>query len=276
MDKVEGAVGNLGGKLGKVTKALGGIPAQVGMIAGAFQLGWEIGTKFFDTVIRGWFGWEDAVTKLKKANRALRNEFARADAAFDAITQKRIAAHDLEISKIDTEILKINAQTLAYTRLSKAQSEFANAGEDQDIQRLERERFEDMLALQASGDYEAAEQASKVYDILKQELVAKKEIANYDAETARQQEVAAARQQEAFKFLEKVDRLEKQKAYWQNRIKEFEERDDLAMTAKDYDRLLKPMEDKIAAIDKRLDAANVQAEKYVADIDESNLQMLTR
>ena len=74
--KLENALGGLQGPLGKISNALKGIPAQVGLIAGAFETGWAIVTKFFDTVIKGWFGWEDAITKLKKANRALNKELA--------------------------------------------------------------------------------------------------------------------------------------------------------------------------------------------------------
>jgi len=64
------------------------------LIVGAFQTGWEIGTKFFDTVVKGWFGWEDAVTKLKKANRALNKELESNASKFDSLTQRRLTQHD--------------------------------------------------------------------------------------------------------------------------------------------------------------------------------------
>lgn len=109
--KLENAIGGLQGPLGKIGKALKGMPAQIALIAGAFETGWTIGTKFFDTVIKGWFGWEDAVTKLKKANRVLMKELANNANAFDSMTQKTLAGHDMQIAKIDNAIQKINAQT---------------------------------------------------------------------------------------------------------------------------------------------------------------------
>lgn len=162
----------------------------------------------------------------------------------------------------------------AYTRLHKAQSDFANAGEDIDIQQLERERFEDILALQASGDYEAAEQANKIYDIYRQQLDAKKQLANYDEETARFEEERAAKEQEAFKWLEKIDKLQEKRKDWEARLKQLD--DDVEVSAKDYDRLQKPILANIASIDKRLASANAQAEKYASELDAGDLESLAR
>lgn len=88
--KLENAIGGLPGKIGKISKGLGGVAGQMALVVGAFQTGWEIGTKFFDTVIKGWFGWEDAVTKLKKANRALNKELESNASTFDRLTQRRL------------------------------------------------------------------------------------------------------------------------------------------------------------------------------------------
>ena len=272
--KLENAIGGLPGKIGKISKGLGGVAGQMALVVGAFQTGWEIGTKFFDTAIKGWFGWEDAVTKLKKANRALNKELESNASTFDRLTQRRLTQHDQEISKIDGIIKKLNAEAQAYLRLGKAQSEFTMAGEDQDIQRLERERFEDMVALQASGDYDAAEQASKVYDIYRQELEVKKQLFKYDEDSAAFAAERAAKEQEAFKWVEKVDKLKKQREYW------VERRDylngDFTVKPADYDKLMKPIESKIASIDRQLTDADSQAEKYMADIDAADYEALTR
>ena len=274
LDKLEGAIGDLPGKIGKIGKALTGIPGKIALITGAFTTGYEIGEKFGNMLAK-WFGWDDAIEKVKKANRSLARELTKTVAAWDAETQKRISLHDIETAKIDNAIAKINQQALAYTRLSKAASDFANAGEDQDIQRLERERFEDMLTLQSQGEYEAAEQASKVYDILRQELEAKKELANYDEESLRLETQRAAKEQEAFKFLDKVDKLKSQKQALQARLDELD--DDEKITSKEaYDRLARPLNARIANIDKQLDAAEAQAEKYAAELDEGDLAALTR
>ena len=272
--KLENAIGGLHGPLGKIGKALKGMPAQIALIAGAFQTGWEIGTKFFDTVVRGWFGWEDAVTKLKKANRSLMKELQQNANVFDSSTQKILSGHDMQIAKIDNAIQKINAQAQAYTRLSKARSDFDNAGEDIEVQKLERERFEDILALQANGEYDRAEQVNKVYDIYRQELDAKKQIANYDEETARFEQNRVAKEQEAFKWLEKIDKLSAQKLETEKRLQELDESDKFA--SKDYDRLARPLTSKIASLEKQLDAAEAQAQKYMVDLDEGDYESLTR
>ena len=131
-----------------------------------------------------------------------------------------------------------------------------------------------MLALQASGDYDAAEQASKVYDIYRQELEAKKQLFKYDEDSAAFAEERAAKEQEAFKWIEKVDKLKKQREYW------VERRDylngDFTVKPADYDKLMKPIESKIASIDKQLTDADTQATKYMADIDAADYEALTR
>ena len=143
-----------------------------------------------------------------------------------------------------------------------------------DLQRLERERFEDMIALQANGEYDRAEQVSKVYDIYRQELEAKKQIANYDEETLRLESQRAAKEEEAYKWLEKIDKLTEQKKETEKRLQELDESDKFA--SKDYERLARPLTTKIAALEKQLDAAEAQAQKYVTDIDEGELASLTR
>lgn len=274
--KLENALGGLQGPLGKISKALKGIPAQVGLIAGAFETGWAIGTKFFDTVIKGWFGWEDAITKLKKANRALNKELAANAAAFDAMLEKSLASQDKQIAKMDAAIAKINAQAQAYTRLSKTRSDFDNAGEDMEIQKLERERFEDMLALQANGEYDRAEQVSKIYDIYRQELEAKKQIANYDEETLRFENERAAKEQEAYKWLDKIDKLTEKQKYWKEELRKLEEGITEAATAREYDRLEAKFTRNINVVEKQLDNAEAQAQKYVTDIDIGEMESLTR
>lgn len=272
LDKLEGAIGDLPGKFGKIGKALSGIPAKIALISGAFATGYEIGEKF-GNMLAGF--WDDTLENLKKSNRAISKELAKATSAFETETQRRISLQDIETAKIDNAIAKINQQALAYTRLSKAASEFANAGADQEMQQLERERFEDILALQASGEYEAAEQASKMYDVLKQELQAKKEIANFDEESARLEAQRAAKEEEAFKFLEKVDKLKTQKQALQGRLDELDD-DERITSAEAYDKLARPLNARIASIDKQLDAAEAQAEKYAAELDEGDLAALTR
>lgn len=274
--KLENALGGLKGKLGQIGKALGGIPAQVGLIVGAFQTGWEIGTKFFDTVIKGWFGWEDAITKLKKSNKALQKELKSSEMAFNTLLTKGEISQEKQIATMDAAIRKIQEQTKAYTSLSQAKSRFDNSGEDMEIQKLERERFEDMIALQANGEYDRAEQVSKVYDIYRQELEAKKQIANYDADTLRFEKEKAAREKEAFKWLEKIDKISEHRVYWQEQLKKLEEDDSFQISSAEYDRQEARILKKIAGLDKQLENAESEATKYMSDIDNADYESLAR
>lgn len=274
--KLENALGGLQGKLGQIGKALGGIPAKMGLIIGAFQTGYEIGTKFFDTVVRGWFGWEDAVTKLKKANKALQREIKASEEAFNLTLSKGELSQEKQIAKMDIAIRKIQEQTKAYTSLSQAKSRFDNSGEDMEIQRLERERFEDMIALQANGEYDRAEQVNKIYDIYRQELDAKKQLANYDEETLRFEEQRAAKEKEAFKWLEKVDKITEHYVYWQNQLKKLEEDDSLLISPAEYDKQEARIKRKIAGYEKQLNSAENEATKYMSDIDNAEYESLAR
>jgi hypothetical protein len=274
--KLENALGGLQGKLGQIGKALGGIPAKMGLIIGAFQTGYEIGTKFFDTVVRGWFGWEDAVTKLKKANKSLQREIKASEEAFNLTLSKGELSQEKQIAKMDIAIRKIQEQTKAYTSLSQAKSRFDNSGEDMEIQRLERERFEDMIALQANGEYDRAEQVNKIYDIYRQELDAKKQLANYDEETLRFEEQRAAKEKEAFKWLEKVDKITEHYVYWQNQLKKLEEDDSLLISPAEYDKQEARIKRKIAGYEKQLNSAENEATKYMSDIDNAEYESLAR
>ena len=273
--KLENAFGDLPGKIGKITKALGGLPGTLSLVVGAFQFGWEIGTKFFDTVIKGWFGWEDAVTKLKKSNAAMMKSLKASAQDYEQMMTRVANQYDIQQAKIDTTIEKINTLTQSYTRLGKAQSDFDNAGADQDIQQLERERFEDMLALQASGEYDAAEQVNKVYHILRQELEAKKEIAKYDEESARLQAERVAKEQEAFKLVDKVNSWQKQRDFLKEKLDTLDA-NPAAYTARRYDQMRDQLVSQIAKIDNNLQKAENKAIKYNAELDAAEYDELSR
>ena len=145
-----------------------------------------------------------------------------------------------------------------------------------EIQKLERERFEDILALQANGEYDRAEQVSKIYDIYRQELDAKKQLANFDEESSRLENERAAKEQEAYKWLDKIDKLEEKRKYWKEQMRKLEEGETEAATAKEYDRRESKIMRNINSVEKQLDAVEAQAQKYVTDIDEGAIESLTR
>ena len=60
------------GKLGGITKALGGVVGKASLLVGAFTTGYEIGTMFFEKVQKGLFGWKDPLEQLIESNKKLK------------------------------------------------------------------------------------------------------------------------------------------------------------------------------------------------------------
>ena len=181
---VERALGRLPGAVGRVGRALGGLGGQVALAIGAFKTGWDIGSWLNDKVIKPLLGIKDPLDVLKKENRAL----AKATEDYAKATSRNadniLSLYDKEASKADALIAKINAEAKAYEAAHRAKLGFLMAGEDVELQRLERERFEDVTRLRAAGDNDAAEQANALYDYYRAELEAKREIMKLDAADA--------------------------------------------------------------------------------------------
>lgn len=179
LTKLPGKLGNVIGKLGSFGKALG----AVGLAVEAFKEGWKIGTWINDNIVTPLFGIKDANEELIKSNKrsaeAHRKTMEVLDLKHEAIGQN---AKD-EIDAIDTEIRKNEELRKSYLKVAQAKNEMLNLGKDAEIQRLERERFEDILQLEDAGDTEGAKQANALYDFYRKQIEAKKEIEQYDRET---------------------------------------------------------------------------------------------
>jgi len=161
-------------------------------------------------------------------------------------------------------------------RLSKAASEFANAGADADIQILERQRFEDMLQLQSAGEYDAADQADKIYNIMRKELEAKKSIAALDDDAARRDQEHLVNQQRAEKLLEKVASLEKER----EKLDRWKDELDAGLNMGDIDKNQQQINARLRQIKKQIADAEKEA-SAIADANdayeiESNTQAVKR
>jgi hypothetical protein len=77
------------------------------------------------------------------------------------------------------------------------------------MQLLERERFEDIMTLTNEGDIAGAEQANKLYDVYAAMLQAKKEMAQYDAETAAIEKKLEDTENKRWMILDKIAAAEK-------------------------------------------------------------------
>lgn len=277
VDKLQNALGDMPGKLGKITKALGGAAGAAGAVVGAFTTMYEVGTLFVEKIQkklpRGI--WNDhlfAVEDLINANKKLKKQQDEEIKDWQYRSSLVMKYYQSEQDAIDKSIAKINAQAQSYNRLARAATEFFNAGEDKDIQLLERERFEDVMRLQSVGDYDAAEQANKLYDFLRQELETKKQILAYDDETAIKEAESLHRQQQSVKLLEKVDKLKEEQ--WT--LQGWKDDLDAGLSNADIDKNQAQINARLRQIDKELQNAEKEANALADDMDASDIEMSTR
>lgn len=159
--------------MGKVGKALG----VAGAMVEAFKWGWDIGSwineKFVDPLL--WAG--------DKAEEVAKQKMAKAwDAAWKSMEQSQEnAIKGLQrTGKLeDQEIQRVKELTQQYLKAYSAKNTMANASMDADLQRLEIEQFEDEQSLINQGREDAIPELQAYYDLLKQELKTKKELAAF-------------------------------------------------------------------------------------------------
>ena len=110
VSKLQGALGDMPGKLGKIGKSLGGIGGQLTLIIGAFTTGYEIGTMFFDKVVKGLFGWKDPIDQLIEANKKLKKQQDEEVKAWQRRANGMMAYYQQEQDMIDRSIARINSK----------------------------------------------------------------------------------------------------------------------------------------------------------------------
>lgn len=184
--KLEKALGKMPGKIGGITRALGGVAGTVGMMIGAFTTGVEIGNKFVD--LQRKFGLLSDTSKELAANNKKYDESIRANAEALAEVEAAETARYAKLEAASDKRLKdIDSETAAYFRQAAAVAGLSKAGNDAEMQQLERAKYEDMKAYADAGYTEAAEQIGRYYDVLKSELVAKRELEQFDRESLKLQ-----------------------------------------------------------------------------------------
>lgn len=270
--QIENALGRMPGKLGQISKALGGVAGKASLLIGAFTTGFEIGNMFFEKVQKGLFGWKDPIEKLIEANKNLKKEQQKEIELWQYKANMVTGYYQNEQNAIDKSIQKINAQSQSWQRLAKAASDFYNAGEDKDIQQLERERFEDVLRLQSMGDYDAADQANLMYDVLKQQLEAKKQILAYDDETDMKEAEILKKQEKAAKLLDKVDSLKKEQ--WT--LQGWKDELDAGLSNPEITKNQSQINSRLRQIENELQNAEKEASSLADDIDAFHVESATR
>lgn len=276
LDKLENSLGKLPGNLGKIQSALGGIAAKVSSVIGSFVMGYDIGTKFVNNVQmqlpKGW--WNEhlfAIETLKKENRAIKKWQDDEIYTWNKRSMAIQESYGKQRYQIDLTIDKINQQVQSYTRLTKAASEFANANSDKDIQQLERERFEDVLQLQSMGEYDAADQANKVYDVMRKELEGKKQIGAFDDEQAIRDAKHLKDQEKINLLLEKEKKLKAEA--W--KLEGWKDDLDAGLSNKEIDKNQQQINTRLKQIQRERDALEKEANTLADDLDAYDIESAT-
>ena len=276
LDKLENSLGKLPGNLGKIQGALGGIAAKAASVFGAFMMGYDIGTKFVNDIQmklpKGW--WNEhlfAIETLKKENRAIKKWQEEEIYTWNKRSMAIQESYGNQRYQIDLTIDKINQQVQSYTRLAKAASEYANANSDKDIQQLERERFEDVLQLQSMGEYDAADQANKVYDVMRKELEGKKQIGAFDDEQAIRDAKHLKDQEKINLLLEKEKQLKAEA--W--KLEGWKDDLDAGLSNKEIDKNQQQINTRLKQIKRERDALEKEANTLADDLDAYEIESAT-
>lgn len=177
--KLEKAIGNVPGPIGKIGEALGGLAGKATMVFGAFSLGVEIGNKIVDTA-KKWGLMKDTIAELKKENAEYNRQLQQLKDSLAHVVEEETKRMNLAAEAADKSIKKIDEQTAAYFRQATALNGLKKAEGNAEMLQLQRAKFEDMKAYSDAGYTEAAEQLGKYYDVLAAELTAKQQIEEFD------------------------------------------------------------------------------------------------
>lgn len=274
--KMEGPFGKLQELFEKSNNKLAAFGTKAIAVAAAFKAGWDIGEWINDKVIRPLFGITDPIETLKKQNRQLKKEISDATEAFTDRSQRMASASADQIQSIDSEIGNIDKLRQAWTKVHKAKNDYYNSNEDLEIQKLERDRFEDIVALEAEGDYEGAEQANAIYDFLRAQLEAKKQIATFDRESAvLNGQIEDATSKEA-RLVEKQLELETRMVHLKKEREKIETDDHVGHDARSYRRLVAINENEQRKIRYQQRQNEIAISNANKEIDAYQLDLATR
>lgn len=170
--------------------------------------------------------------------------------------------HKDELTALDLEIKKQDQLRQAVQRAAKAKNDFYNIGKDVEIQRLERERFEDVMQLEEAGDHEGAKQANALYDFYRQQIEAKKELQMFDQQTAELMEKQRAELEKQDQQRDKVLAKERQIFDLRRKIDELGQK---ANSAAEYERGEKKLLRRIKTAQDELEQLRAQEQDFGAE-----------
>ena len=180
--KLESALGNLPGALGKVGKAMGGAVGAATALAGAWTIGWEIGTKI-NEFLTNELGWFNFGAEAAKQNQEYAKSLKEVDEAAQKLYDTEIKRHEQLEKNTEKAVKEIDRQTRAYAAHYQTITKMQAASDDADKLSYEIAKYDAMRAYRLQGNDEAAEQVGKYYDIIEAERQAQKELRAFDDET---------------------------------------------------------------------------------------------
>lgn len=217
--KLQSAIGGMGGAFGKAA-------GQVGMVVAAWEAGWAVGTKInegIQKIRREVFGYVSEAEKALKINREIAKERAKSTAAYEAAIKQQRDMAALEEERAKISLANIKAEADGYRAAARAKFEYLSAGMDAETQRLEREKFEDILTLQANGyDSTAIQQVEAIYDVMKAELDVRRQMEKVEAQETEELVKQKQLREQLNAAAEKEDRATNWKFNVQKRISDLE------------------------------------------------------
>lgn len=214
VEKVAGAFGGIPGPLGKIAKGFGGVVGQAALAVGVFTTCFKVGEKLNEVYnkiseeglanyVKGLWGAVDGTNQLnediKKSQESLTN-------AMTAASSQRMSMIQKENSLLDESVKKIQAQTAEFKKQADSVQGLRAAVTNDKIGELENEKYEAMRGYQEAGQFDAAEQLGKAYDVMIQQEKVKAEIEKHDRESAVLVKQRAAFEKEAAIAVQKTDK----------------------------------------------------------------------
>lgn len=276
---VEKQLGNIRGPLGKLAPMFDGIGGSIAKIGGsivgvigAFKAGWDIGNYIQQKVINPLFGIKEPLEELKKKNKELQAEHQKTINLYEHEKNVSDNLYSNTIAKIDEEAQHVDKLNQAWLKSAKAKLAYKNADLDMEEQMLERNRFEDVTRAELEGDSVGAEQINRVYDVYKSMLTAKKEIQQYDQETALLEDKIEKTADKRWKILEKIAAAEKD---LRAKEKEKENVENIATSEEEYRRLSTRANQRHYSAKMKLKRAQDELDQFDAE-DDGGIEIATR
>ena len=252
---MEKALGKQPGLIGKISSAMGGVGAKVGLIIGALQAGVSVGKEISEFLKDHWKWYGDI---FKRADKQLENlkkqkeQFEKWVGSFAEAQEKSEKYWEKQLYYSERVTKEIQNETKALIQQVNTRNELLKAGDNAEMIRLMTEEFNDALTLEASGaTQEQLDQLHAVYDVLKKELQIKQQINQFDEQSDVLQGKILKKQQEA--NVAKYKEHQQQYAILEAKKKlEEYENDDTTWWSKDYEKNLARLRRGVESAERKL------------------------